>query len=175
MLPPLAMLAGCLLGGSLNDQLTKRMGPRVGRCGLATCAITVAGICIAFGSRVQSARVASVVLAGGAGALYLSQSSFWSVTADIAGPSSGSVSGFMNTGNQIGAFITASLTPWIGDRFGWTVSFLVGAALCMVGAASWLVVDPVRILTPIHGTPTQNPGVLADASVSKSSVTTANS
>jgi ACS family glucarate transporter-like MFS transporter len=147
MLPFLAMLLGCLLGGAINDRLTKRLGPRVGRCGLAAFAIAVAGIFIAFGSQVQSARLASVVLAGGAGALYLSQSSFWSVTADIAGASSGSVSGFMNMGSQIGAALTASLTPWIAARFGWTTSFLVAAGLCLVGAVSWLVVDPSRQLT----------------------------
>ena len=147
MLPFLAMLACCLLGGAINDRLTKWRGLRVGRCGVAAFSIAVAGIFIAFGSQVQSARLASVVLAGGAGALYLSQSSFWSVTADIAGASAGSVSGFMNMGNQIGAAITASLTPWIAARFGWTISFLVAAGLCLVGAASWLVVDPSRQLT----------------------------
>jgi ACS family glucarate transporter-like MFS transporter len=149
MLPFLAMLVCCLLGGAINDRLTKWRGPRLGRCGLAAFAIAVAGIFIAFGSQVQSARLASVVLAGGAGALYLSQSSFWSLTADIAGASSGSVSGFMNMGNQIGAALTASLTPWIAFRFGWTTSFLVAAALCVVGAASWLVVDPSRQLTVV--------------------------
>jgi ACS family glucarate transporter-like MFS transporter len=148
MLPPVAMLVGSLLGGAVNDRLSKRLGPRVGRCGPAVFAMAAAGIFIAFGSQVQSARLASVVLAGGAGALYLSQSSFWSVTVDIAGVSSGSVSGFMNMGNQIGGAITASLTPWIAARFGWTTSFLVAAALCLVGAVSWLLVDPSRQLGP---------------------------
>jgi len=147
MLPFLAMLVGCLLGGAINDRLTKWQGPRIGRCGLAAVALVVAGIFIAFGSQVQSARLASIVLAGGAGVLYLSQSSFWSVTADIAGASSGSVSGFMNMGNQVGAALTASLTPWIAARFGWTTSFLVAAGLCLVGAVSWLLVDPSRPLT----------------------------
>jgi MFS transporter, ACS family, glucarate transporter len=146
MLPFLAMLAACLLGGAINDRLTKWKGPRLGRCVLAAFAISFAGIFIAFGSQVKSARLASIVLAGGAGALYLSQSSFWSLTADVAGPSSGSVSGFMNTGNQIGAAITASLTPWIAMRYGWTTSFLVAAALCLVGAACWLVIDPSKSL-----------------------------
>jgi len=153
MLPPLAMLGGCLLGGILNDRFTKRFGPRTGRCLLAAASIAIAGSFIAFGSQVQSARLASVVLAGGAGALYLSQSSFWSVTADIAGASSGSVSGFMNTGNQIGAALTAYLTPWIASRFGWTTSFLVGAVLCFVGAASWLAVDPARTLVSAEDAP----------------------
>jgi ACS family glucarate transporter-like MFS transporter len=146
MLPPVAMLAGSVVGGAINDRLSKRLGPRVGRCGVAVFAIAAAGVFIALGSQVQSARLASVVLAGGAGSLYLSQSSFWSVTVDIAGASAGSVSGFMNMGNQIGAAITATLTPWIAARFGWTTSFLVAAGLCVVGAASWLVVDPTRRL-----------------------------
>lgn len=147
MLPFLAMLVCCLLGGAVNDRLTKRWGPRVGRCALAAFAMAVAGIFIALGSLVHGARVASVVLAGGAGALYLSQSSFWSVTADIAGASAGSVSGFMNMGGQIGGAVTGSLTPWIAARYGWTISFLVAAALCLLGAITWLAVNPLNSLT----------------------------
>jgi ACS family glucarate transporter-like MFS transporter len=109
--------------------------------------MAVAGLFIAFGSQVDSVRLASVVLAGGAGALYFSQSSFWSVTADIAGASAGSVSGFMNMGGQIGGALTGSLTPWIAVRYGWTASFLVAAALCVVGGLSWLAVDPLKTLT----------------------------
>lgn len=147
MLPFLAMLVCCLLGGTINDRLTRWRGPRLGRCGLAAFAMGLAGIFIAFGSKVHSAQLASVVLAGGAGALYLSQSSFWSLTADIAGGSAGSVSGFMNMGGQIGGAVTGSLTPWIAARYGWTASFLVAAALCLLGAVSWLAVDPLNPLT----------------------------
>jgi len=146
MLPFLAMLACCLLGGAINDQLTRWRSARLGRCGVAIVALLLAGCFLSIGARVQSARLASVVLAGGAGSLYLSQSSFWSVTADIAGASAGSVSGFMNMANQIGAAITASLTPWIALHFGWTASFLVAAGMCLVGAISWIAVDPSRSL-----------------------------
>jgi ACS family glucarate transporter-like MFS transporter len=149
MLPFLAMLVCCLVGGAINDRLTKWRGPRVGRCLLAAAAMTIAGIFVALGARAEDVRVASVVLAGGAGALYLSQSSFWSVTADIAGGSAGSVSGFMNMGGQIGGAVTGSLTPWIAARYGWTASFLVASALCLVGAVCWLLVNPVNTLIVI--------------------------
>jgi hypothetical protein len=46
--------------------------------------------------------------------------------ADIAGASSGSVSRLLNTGAQIGGPVTASLTPWIASRLGWTASFWLG-------------------------------------------------
>lgn len=152
MLPFLAMLVGCLVGGAINDRLTKWRGPRLGRCFLAAFSMAAAAIFIALGSQAQSARVASVVLAGGAGALYLSQSSFWSVTADIAGRTAGSVSGFMNMGGQIGGAVTGSLTPWIAARYGWTASFLVAAALCLVGSASWIVVNPLKTLNDVRST-----------------------
>jgi ACS family glucarate transporter-like MFS transporter len=148
MLPFLAMAACCPLGGYLSDRLTRSYGPRVGRCYLAAVVIAATAVFLVFGARVESAQLASVVLAGGAGSLYLSQSSFWSVTADIASSSSGSVSGFMNMGAQIGGAVTASLTPAIAARFGWTASFFVAAGLCVLGALAWIVVDPHRVLQP---------------------------
>jgi ACS family glucarate transporter-like MFS transporter len=146
MLPFLAMAIGCAVGGLVNDALTKRIGARAGRCGVGAIAMALTTVFLATGSLVASPRVASIVLAGGAGALYLSQSSFWSVTADIAGPSSGSVSGFMNMGCQIGGAVTASVTPIIANAFGWTASFWVAAGLSLLGAAAWLLVNPSSIL-----------------------------
>jgi ACS family glucarate transporter-like MFS transporter len=97
---------------------------------------------IALGTLSPSAQMASIFLALGVGAQYLAQSSYWSVTADIAGPSAGSVSGLMNMGGQIGGAITAMLTPVIARSFGWSTSFLVPAGLCALGAILWLMVDP---------------------------------
>ena len=146
MLPFLAMAVCCALGGTISDRLTRSHGPRIGRCYLASVVISLAAVFLVLGSEVHSARLASIVLAGGAGALYLAQSSFWSVTADLAGASSGSVSGFMNMGAQAGGWLTAWLTPLIASHFGWTASFLVAAGLCLMGAAAWLLVDPSRTL-----------------------------
>jgi MFS transporter, ACS family, glucarate transporter len=145
-LPFLAMAACSPLGGAISDKMTKLYGKRAGRCGIAVFGLLLTSIFLAIGSRVASAPLASVVLAGGAGALYLSQSSFWSVTADIASGSSGSVSGFMNMGNQIGGALTLVLTPYLASRFGWTTPFYVAAVLAVVGALAWLFVNPERTL-----------------------------
>jgi ACS family glucarate transporter-like MFS transporter len=152
MLPFLAMSVGCALGGMISDRLTRAHGPRIGRCYLASVVIALAAVFLVFGAEVESARLASVVLAGGAGALYLAQSSFWSVTADLAGRSSGSVSGFMNMGAQAGGWLTAWLTPLIAKHYGWTASFLVAAALCVTGSVAWMFVDPKRTLEVTHST-----------------------
>jgi ACS family glucarate transporter-like MFS transporter len=140
--PFVAMALCSLLGGSVNDSLTKKWGPRIGRGSIAMFALALAAVFLIVGSRVENTRLAVLVLAGGAGALYLSQSSFWSVSADIGGTSAGSVSGLMNMGNQIGGMITTVLTPWIASRLGWKAPFFLAAALCLGGAAAWLFVDP---------------------------------
>lgn len=146
-LPFIAMAICSPAGGVLSDWVTRRYGKRWGRCGVAAVGIGLAAVFIAFGSGVSSPRLASIVLAGGAGALYLAQSIFWSVTADIAGESAGSVSGVMNMGAQIGSTVTATLTPVIAARFGWGASFAGAAFLCGTGALAWLLVDPNRQLT----------------------------
>lgn len=146
MLPFIAMATCSPLGGIIGDYLTKRYGKRIGRCGVAGVSIALAAVFLALGTQATDARLATIVLAGGAGALYLSASSFWSVTADLGGTSAGSVSGVMNMGNQTAGAITAVLTPLIAARFGWTASFMVAAALCLVGAVAWLFVDPERAL-----------------------------
>lgn len=144
MLPFLAMAVCCVLGGLISDRITRRKGKRLGRCGVAVVSMALAAVFLILGARTDGAQFASIILAGGAGALYLSQSSFWAVTADIAGNSSGSVSGWMNMGAQFGGAVTASLTPWIATRYGWTTSFFTAALLCAGGAALWLLVDPDR-------------------------------
>jgi ACS family glucarate transporter-like MFS transporter len=156
-LPFLAMALGCAVGGLVADFLTKRAGRRAGRCGVAAVGLGLTGIFLACGSIVDNAPLASVILAGGAGALYLSQSSYWAISADIGGPFSGSVSGFMNMGAQLGGAVTASLTPFVAAHFGWTTSFLVAAALAFLSSAAWLVVDPDRPLVPVTLTLGTNP------------------
>ena len=146
MLPFLSMTVCCLLGGVLSDRMTRRWGLRVGRCGLAAGSLAATAVFLVLGSQVQNVELAGVILAGGAGALYISQSSFWSVSVDIAGHNTGVFSSMVNMGGQIGGAVTASLTPWIAVRYGWTTSFGVAAVLAVFSAICWLTVHPERPL-----------------------------
>ena len=147
MLPFLSMTIGSLGGGVLSDRLTRLYGLWVGRCGVAAVAFFFTAVFLVLGSRAQSPQVAGIILAGGAGALYVSQSSFWSVSADIAGRSSGVFSSIVNMVGQIGGAVTASLTPWVAQRFGWTTSFAIAAALAVAGGVLWMTVHPERPLS----------------------------
>ena len=124
------------------------MGCESGRCILAAVSMVGTALFLVIGSQVESPQLAGLILAGGAGALYISQSSFWSVSVDIAGDNSGIFSSIMNMGGQIGGAVTASLTPWIAQRYGWTTSFAIAATLALISAACWMTVHPER---PLEG------------------------
>lgn len=146
MAPFLAMTVGCLAGGVINDAVSRRHGLYWGRSGLAMLSFALTAVFLVIGSQVDNAPLAVLTLALGGGAIYLSQSSFWSVTADIAGRHTGVVSGLMNVGCQIGGALTASLTPWIAARYGWAAAFGTGGGVVLVGIAAWAVVDPRRLI-----------------------------
>ena len=148
MLPFVAMSACSALGGVLSDAVSRRWGRRLGRCGVGTLGLAGAAVFVGLGSLAHGAGMASIILAGGAGSLYIAQSSYWSVSADLGGSSSGSLSGLMNMGAQTGSAITAVLTPEIAVHIGWTASFMVAAALCLLGAIAWLFVNPNQKLAP---------------------------
>lgn len=150
MIPFVAMTTGCLLGGVASDWLVRRYGVRFGRCWLSMLALICTGVLLVLGSHVERAQTASLVLACGAGALYVSQSCFWSLTADVAAEHAGVVSGLMNMGGQVGAAVTASVTPLIAVHFGWNASFFTGAVLVVLGGLAWIAVDPHARLVPRH-------------------------
>jgi ACS family glucarate transporter-like MFS transporter len=142
MLPFIAMTVFSALGGLLSDALCKTHGKRVGRCGVAGIGMLLAAIFVAVATQVADARIAALVLTGGAGALYLAQSGYWALSADIGGRAAGSVSGLMNMGAQVGGIVTASLTAIVADHFGWTASFLAAALVSLVGALAWIFINP---------------------------------
>ena len=146
VLPFVGMTIGCLLGGAGSDWVVRHYSPRAGRCYLPFVSMSITAMLLVVGSRAEHAEAAGILLACGAGMLYVAQSCFWAVTADFAGEFAGLVSGVMNMGAQIGGAVTASLTPYIAAHFGWQWSFFLAAALAVFGALCWLAVDPERTL-----------------------------
>jgi len=140
--PFIAMLVGSMAGGVASDWLAHEWSARAGRCYLPAVALLLTGVLLILGSRAHEVHAATALLASGAGALFLSQSCYWTVTADFAGTHAGVVSGTMNMGCQLGGAVTASLTPLIAAHFGWEASFLAATMLAVLGAAAWLVVNP---------------------------------
>lgn len=145
-LPFVAMALASSLGGMLSDRITRRVGARLGRCGLAALGLFLTGVLVWLAARSFDARTAALILTCGAGALYLAQSSYWAVSADVGGAAAGRLSSIMNMGGQIGGIATASLTPLIADRLGWAASFTTAAYVAIAGAAFWALIDPNKPL-----------------------------
>jgi ACS family glucarate transporter-like MFS transporter len=142
MLPFIAMAIACAFGGWISDRISIRMGKRIGRCWPAAIGMGLAALFVALATQVADARLAALVLALGSGSLYISQSAFWTLSADLGRSSAGSVSGFMNLGCQLGGAAVAQITPIIAGQYGWTASFLVTSAASVIGAICWLLIDP---------------------------------
>jgi len=146
-LPFIAMTIGCLLGGVISDAVASRFGLRAGRSIVPGFALALTAVLLIVGSRAHEARLAALVLALGAGILYLAQSAFWAVAADVGGENTSVVSAVVNMGAQLGGACVASLTPVIANHYGWTMSFVVAAVLALAGGIIWLVIDPHRRIT----------------------------
>jgi ACS family glucarate transporter-like MFS transporter len=146
MLPFIAMALASPAGGWLSDRLCPRFGKRVGRCAPAVVGMALTAVFVTIATQVADARLAAVVLALGSGSLYLSQSAFWTISADIGRSSAGSVSGVMNMGSQLGGATVAAITPILAESLGWSGSFLVAAAAALVGAIGWMFIDPTAAL-----------------------------
>jgi ACS family glucarate transporter-like MFS transporter len=144
MFPFVAMTIGCLLGGVLSDFIATRFGLRAGRSIVPGLALACTAVLLVIGSRAPDARSAALILALGAGVLYLAQSGFWAVAADIGRENTSVASGIVNMGGQLGGACTASLTPVIASHYGWTMSFVTAAVLALAGGIAWLAIDPRR-------------------------------
>ncbi len=146
MLPFIAMTTCCLLGGVISDWLVKHYGQYVGRSLWGAFTLFLAGAFLIVGSQAQNTTVAVLVLAGGAGACYLGQATYWAFAADYGGPYTGVISGLINMAGQISGAATASLTPLFAEWYGWEHAFYVAAGICFVCMFPWFVVNPNRRL-----------------------------
>jgi ACS family glucarate transporter-like MFS transporter len=149
MLPFMAMSLGSVVGGAIADGVCRRFGRWWGRCGVAALGLVGASLFLVAALRVSTAAAACVILAAGAGSLYLAQSAYWALSADFGKGSAGSLSGLMNMGAQLGIAVTAITTPLIAAHYGWTASFLTAAAFCVFGGALLLVINPNRSLRTV--------------------------
>jgi ACS family glucarate transporter-like MFS transporter len=146
MLPFIALTIGCLSGGVLSDWVAARFGLRMGRCLVPALSLAASAVLLVVGSGARSPVAAAVILACGVGVIFISQSIFWAVTADIAGEHVGLVSGIMNMGGQAGGVCTASLTPLIAKYVGWEMSFVTAASIAALGALAWIAINPTRMV-----------------------------
>ena len=73
---------------------------------------------------------------------------FWATAVALAGPRSGTASGIMNTGCNVGGLISPALTPVLAAAIGWENALHVAAALAVVGGLLWFGITPATMPPP---------------------------
>ncbi|HEX4271517.1 MAG TPA: MFS transporter [Rhizomicrobium sp.] len=146
ILPFVATTSCCLIGGFVSDGLVKRRGQYVGRSLFGAFTLLLGGVFLILGGYTQNAIAAALLLAGGAGALYLGQAVYYAVAAEIGGSYTGVVSGMVSMGGQIAGAATASLTPYFASKYGWEQAFTIAGGVTFVCIVPWFFVNPNRRL-----------------------------
>jgi ACS family glucarate transporter-like MFS transporter len=145
-LPFIATTSCCLLGGVVSDWLIRHCSQYIGRSLFGAFTLFLGGVILIAGSHAHDPVTAAVLLAGGAGALYLGQAVYYAVAADLGGPYTGVISGLVSMCGQIAGAATASLTPFFAYRYGWEYAFYVAAGVTFACIIPWLFVNPKRSL-----------------------------
>ncbi len=139
-LPWIAALILVPSAGRWCDLVSTRRGPRVGRRVVTMTALGVSSTLLLLGARTANATVAIAALSLCVGSLMSTEGPFWSSAIDIAGPHAGSAGGIMNTAGNLGGVASASLVPFLVERFGWFPALAAGSLFGFVSALLWLLI-----------------------------------
>jgi ACS family glucarate transporter-like MFS transporter len=136
--PFIAMATGCPLGGWLSDRLTARHGRRIGRAGVGGTGLFLTAGLIYGGALAAEPDRAILLLSLGAGVLYATVGAYWASTIDLSHRHSGALSGLMNMGANLGGVVSPTLTPMIGEAWGWPAALTVAALVAVLGGLLWI-------------------------------------
>ena len=131
-------------GGFISDWMVKRWSYYIGRSLFGAFTLVLSGIILIIGGHARSPVTAALLLAAGAGAIYLGQAVYYAVAADLGGPYTGVISGMVSMCGQIAGAITATLTPYFATHYGWEYAFYVAAGVTFACTIPWLFVNPTR-------------------------------
>jgi MFS family permease len=141
---PLFLSVGTqFLGGWLSDRITPRFGLVLGRRAPAIVGYALAAVAITLAASSTEPRTAALFIALAAAACMLTTAPAWGVVVDIGREHSAVVGATMNTAGQVGAIVSpmviAKSVTWFND---WNFPLYLLGGLFVVGAASWLFIDP---------------------------------
>jgi MFS transporter, ACS family, glucarate transporter len=138
-LPWVLTIIAVPLGGWLTDRFAAgKAGQIWGRRVVPMVGLGISGILISIGAHTANAITAAVALAGATALVLSVEGPFWSMMQRLSGPQSGRAGGIMNTGSNLGGFISPMLTPWIAAKIGWENALHVAAVMSIIGALAWL-------------------------------------
>jgi ACS family glucarate transporter-like MFS transporter len=142
--PPLAAAFGAGLGGVLTNALLPRWGNRWGYRLVPLCALPASGVLLFAAVHAANAYLAVAALAICYLAVELTEASYWGTAMAIGGGDTMAVSGFMNTGGNLGGIVGIPIVGYLSGHQAWNAAFFLGAGFALVSALLWLFIDADR-------------------------------
>ncbi len=137
-LPWVLSMISIPLGGWLSDLLIHtRLGRQWGRRAVPVFGLAGAGITLALGAGTGSPYAAAFYLALSTSLVLCVEGPFWAAVTEIGRAHPGAGGGIMNTGCNLGGFLSPLLTPWLAERIGWEGALYLAAVLSLIAAAAW--------------------------------------
>jgi predicted MFS family arabinose efflux permease len=144
-LPFLLAGAANLAGGWYTDRLARTHGLRHARCTLGSLSFAVCALLLLLSTVLTAPVVKALLLAFALASADFALSACWSVCLDVGATHAGVVTGFMNTSGNLGGLVGPLVVGLMVDRWqSWTYPFYVTAAVYVMGALAWLLIDPNR-------------------------------
>ena len=141
--PLVTAMIGDIVGGALTDTLyrrTKRL--TFSRRVVAAPALLGAAVFLIPAATTSDAVTAIICLAA---SNFFLEGPAWAVPMDVAGPSSGTVTGVMNMMGAVGASISPLVFGMLVQHGSWIAPFFVTAAVLVTGALIWIfLIDPEK-------------------------------
>jgi MFS transporter, ACS family, glucarate transporter len=139
--PPLAAAVGSGVGGMLTGWACVRYGSRRGLRLVPLVALPAGAALLLLAAAAANAYLAVAALALCFGSIELTEGAFWAAAMAVGESDTMAATSCMNTGGTLGGIIGIPVVAYLSGHHHWGAAFLIGAALALVSALAWLVID----------------------------------
>lgn len=139
--PPLAAALGAGIGGLVTGILCKRFGDRWGFRLVPLFALPTAGVLLLTAVNAANPYWAVAVLALCFGCVELTEGAFWAAAMTVGRGDTMAISGFMNTGGNLGGIIGIPIVAYLSGQHMWRAAFFIGTGFAVVSAVAWLGIE----------------------------------
>jgi len=149
---------GCLVSGLILNQVARWLkSTAAARRFMAYVGLTGAGVMFVLAAYLENPILAMLAMGLSSFGNDLAMPGSWGACMDVGGKFAGCLSGSMNMMGNFAGFLAPVLLPWIREAAGgrWEPIFWVSGVVYLIGALSWIFIDPVTPLDldePVNAT-----------------------
>jgi MFS family permease len=136
----------------LTGIMCKRLGDRWGFRSVPLAALPAAGVLLLVAVSATNAYLAVFVLALCFGCVELTEGAYWGAAMTVGRGDTMAVSGFMNTGGNLGGIIGTPIVGYLSGHHMWRTAFVIGTGFAFASAIAWL---GIRAETIVDAEPAQ--------------------